>query len=612
VGDRGADRSLLLDASATAGAGGRSGREAGHITWVSGPVVRANITGELQMMEQVEVGGDRLVGEVIRLNKQVATIQVYEETSGVRPGDLVYGLGLPLSVQLGPGLLGGIFDGIQRPLEILAARSGNFVGRGVTVSPLDQNRRWAFSPKMEAGADVMPGQVLGAAPETELVEHRILTPPDVAGQLVWIAPAGDYTIEDAIARVRTLSGERVLTMAQRWPVRAPRPVEQRLPPSTPLVTGQRVVDTLFPVTKGGTAALPGGFGAGKTVLQQALAKWSDADIVVYIGCGERGNEMTDVLVQFPTLKDPRTGRSLMERTILIANTSNMPVAAREASIYTGITLAEYYRDMGYHVALMADSTSRWAEALREVSGRLEEMPAEEGFPAYLPSRLASFYERAGLVNSLCGRQGSVTIVGAVSPPSGDFSEPVTQHTQRFTRTFWALDKSLAAARHFPSVNWLDSYSGYARDVEGWWSNQVSANWATLRGWVLDTLGQESRLQEIVRLVGPDALPDSQRFILLVSRMIKESFLQQNAMDAVDAYTTPNKQVALLDLLQHLYTRGQRIVDKGCPVGRIQSELTIWPDLVRAKATVPNDDLAALEIIRRSMDEQLDRIEQQYG
>ncbi len=589
----------------------RSGTIAGYVTWISGPVVRAHITGHLQMMEQVEVGNDHLVGEAIRLNKSVATIQVYEETSGVKPGDVVYGLGMPLSVQLGPGLIGGVFDGIQRPLEVLAMRSGDFIGRGVAASALDPDRQWLFTPTAEARSDLVAGQLLGTLPETELVEHRILVPPDVSGALLWVAPEGNYTVRDPIARVQTKSGERVLTMTQQWPVRVQRPVRQRLAPSTPLITGQRVVDTLFPITKGGTAALPGGFGAGKTVLQQALAKWSDADIILYIGCGERGNEMTDVLVEFPKLKDPRTGRSLMERTILIANTSNMPVAAREASIYTGITLAEYYRDMGYHVALMADSTSRWAEALREVSGRLEEMPAEEGFPAYLPSRLAAFYERAGLVETLSKAQGSVTIVGAVSPPSGDFSEPVTQHTQRFTRTFWALDKSLAAARHFPSVNWLDSYSGYASDVKEWWSQNVSADWAGLRDWALDTLQQESRLQEIVRLVGPDALPDFQRLILLVSRMIKEAFLQQNAMDLVDAYTTPGKQVALLRLLQHLHIRTERIIDKGCPIGRIQSDLMIWPALVRAKSMVLNDDLAPLDGLRRDMDEQLDRLEQEY-
>ena len=400
-------------------------------------------------------------------------------------------------------------------------------------------------------------------------------------------------------------------MLRRWPVRVQRPIAERLVPTTPLRTGQRVIDTFFPIAKGGTAAVPGGFGAGKTVLQQALAKWSDADIVVYIGCGERGNEMTDVLTDFPKLVDPKTGRPLMERTILIANTSNMPVAAREASIYTGITLAEYYRDMGYDVALLADSTSRWAEALREISGRLEEMPAEEGFPAYLASRLASFYERAGRVKTLGGAEGSVTVVGAVSPPSGDFSEPVTQHTRRYVRTFWALDKTLAAARHFPAVNWLDSYSGYLADVQDWWRKNVSEDWESLRRQSMELLQEESKLAEIVKLVGADTLPDQQRFILFVARLIKESFLQQNALNPIDAYSTPEKQVALLRILVHLYERGTEILRLGVPVGRIQREVDVWPQLVRAKATVPNDCLDALLSLRRQMDEQLDAIESEY-
>ncbi|HHX64551.1 MAG TPA: V-type ATP synthase subunit A, partial [Chloroflexi bacterium] len=436
----------------------------GYVSWVSGPVVRARITGELRMLEQVQVGRHLLVGEVIGLRDDVATIQVYEETSGLVPGDIVVGLGRPISVELGPGLIGGVFDGIQRPLEALAEQSGDFIGRGVAAPALDRQRRWGFIPQVQVGNVVSGGTVLGKVPETELVEHRVLVPIGITGEISWVASEGEYRVEEPVARVRSADGERELTMLQRWAVRDHRPVAGRLSPTPPLITGQRVIDTLFPISRGGAAAVPGGFGAGKTVLQHALAKWSDADIVIYIGCGERGNEMTDVLIEFPRLQDPATGRPLMERTILIANTSNMPMAAREASIYTGISLAEYYRDMGYHVALMADSTSRWAEALREISGRLEEMPAEEGFPAYLASRLASFYERAGRVTTLSGREGSVTVVGAVSPPGGDFSEPVTQHTQRFVRTFWALDKSLAAARHFPAVSWLDSYSGYVDDI----------------------------------------------------------------------------------------------------------------------------------------------------
>ena len=583
----------------------------GRVTWVSGPVVRAEVSGQTQMMEQVTVSDYQLVGEVIGLRRDIATIQVYEDTSGIVPGAPVYGTGAPLSVELGPGLIGNIFDGIQRPLETLAEMSGSYIERGVTTAPLDRQRRWAFEPSANVGDRVTGGIIVGAVPETPLVAHRVMVPPGVSGTLTWLAPPGEYTVTEPIARIANGRTEIEVTMMHRWAVRVRRPTAERLSPNVPLITGQRVIDTLFPIAKGGTATVPGGFGAGKTVLQHALAKWSDADIVIYIGCGERGNEMTDVLVEFPKLQDPETGRSLMERTILIANTSNMPVAAREASIYTGITLAEYYRDMGYHVALMADSTSRWAEALREISGRLEEMPAEEGFPAYLPSRLASFYERAGLMTTLGGREGSITVVGAVSPPSADFSEPVTQHTRRFIRVFWALDKSLAAARHFPSVNWLDSYSGYVDDVEGWWVEHVDPSWADLRGEVMTVLQQESQLQEIVRLVGPDTLPDAQRFVLLVARFIKEAFLQQNAMDPVDAYTSPEKQMVLLHVLMHLFHRGNQIIARGAPVGRIQNEVTVWPRLVRAKAEVPNDDLSALEALREQMDEELSRIERDY-
>lgn len=582
-----------------------------YITWISGPVVRARITGEMHMLEQVQVGEYRLVGEVIALREETATIQVYEETSGLRPGDVIIGMGRPISVELGPGLLGGVFDGIQRPLERLAELSGDFIERGITAPALDRARRWLFTPLLQNGDRVTGGEILGVVPETSLVEHRVLVPVGVSGVVSWVAAEGEYTVEEPLARVRTDSGERELSMLQRWAVRSHRPVAGRLPPSTPLITGQRVIDTLFPITKGGAAAVPGGFGAGKTVLQHALAKWSDADIVIYIGCGERGNEMTDVLIEFPKLQDPASGRPLMERTILIANTSNMPVAAREASIYTGISLAEYYRDMGYHVALMADSTSRWAEALREISGRLEEMPAEEGFPAYLASRLASFYERAGRVTTLNGREGSVTVVGAVSPPGGDFSEPVTQHTQRFVRAFWALDKSLAAARHFPAVNWLDSYSGYVDDIAEWWEGQVSADWRLFRERVMEILQRESELLEIVKLVGPDALPDMQRFILLVARMIKEAFLQQNALDPVDAYSTPLKQMALLRILLHLHQRGAEILRKGAPVGRIQNEVTIWPELARAKSTVANEDTHLIDDLQRRLDEQLDAIQKDY-
>ena len=587
------------------------GATVGAVVWVSGPVVRAALTGVPRMMEQVQVGTDRLVGEVIAIRQGIATIQVYEDTTGIMPGDAIYGSGAPLSVELGPGLVGRIYDGIQRPLVSLAEQSGNFIGRGVTAPPLDRTARWEFQPTVSVGDEVQPGQVLGTAPETPLVEHRVMVPPDASGTLTWMAAPGAYTVEEPIARLDGPDGERTLTMMHRWAVRTRRPVRERLMPTEPLVTGQRVIDALFPLAKGGTATIPGGFGAGKTVMQHALAKFSDADLIVYIGCGERGNEVTDVLTQFPRLTDPRSGRPLMERTLLIANTSNMPVAAREASIYTGITLAEYYRDMGYHVALMADSTSRWAEALREVSGRLEEMPAEEGFPAYLPSRLASFYERAGLVISLGGSQGSVSIVGAVSPPGGDFSEPVTQHTRRFIRTFWALDKSLAAARHFPAIHWLESYSGYIDSVRPWWTEHVSADWEDFRQQVMAILQQESQLQEIVRLVGPDTLPDSQRFLLYVARIIREAFLQQNALDPIDSYTTPQKQVAILRTILHGYERGNRIIGMGAPSWRLQDEVAAWPALVRAKASVTNDQVDQYEALGDQMDEQMDKITKDY-
>ena len=503
-----------------------------HI-WVNGPVVRARGSQNVGMLEVVEVGEEHLVGEVIGLERDVLTIQVYEETSGLRPGAPVYGTGMPLSVELGPGLLQSIFDGIQRPLPVLELRSGTFIGRGIKTTPLYRKQKWTFTPKLSAGIPVQAGTILGTVPETPLIEHRVMVPPELAGTLTWIAPQGDYTIEEPIARLETQRGEQVITMLRRWPVRRPRPYKLRMPPNELLTTGQRVLDAFFPLARGGAAAIPGGFGAGKTITQHQIAKWSNAQVVVYVGCGERGNEMTEVLQEFPELKDPRSGRPLMERTILIANTSNMPVAAREASIYTGVTLAEYYRDMGYHVAMMADSTSRWAEALREISGRLEEMPAEEGYPAYLAARLAGFYERAGRVTTLSGASGSVTIIGAVSPPGGDFSEAVTQHTRRFTRCFWALDKTLASARHFPSVNWLESYSEYANDMAAWWREQGYEDWYKLRGQALELLKQEDQPQQIVKLVGPDALPDDQRLILEPAGLLCEGLLQEKAPEPLD-------------------------------------------------------------------------------
>ena len=585
--------------------------EIGHVIWVSGPVVRARGSRHVSMLEVVTVGEERLVGEVIGLEADVITIQVYEETSGLRPGAPIYGTDLPLSVELGPGLLGSIFDGIQRPLPVLQHFGGSFIGRGIKLTPLYHEATWTFTPTVAAGDQVTPGAILGAVPETPLLEHRVMVPPNVSGRLTWVAPEGEYTVVDPIARLENDDGERALTMLQRWPVRRPRASARRLTPTEMLVTGQRVLDTFFPMAKGGTGAIPGGFGAGKTMLEQAIAKWSDADVVVYVGCGERGNEMTDVLQEFPEITDPHTQQPLMERTILIANTSNMPVAAREASIYTGVTLAEYYRDMGYDVALMADSTSRWAEALREISGRLEEMPAEEGYPAYLPARLADFYERAGRVETLGGDRGSVTIVGAVSPPGGDFSEPVTQHTTRFIRCFWALDKDLASARHFPAVDWLESYSEYADEVVGWWEARGYETWHDLREEALNLLQRESELQQIVKLVGPDALPDDQRLTLETARLLREGFLQQNALHEVDAYAPIEKQMRILRLMLHFHHRAQGIIAKGCPITVLRA-LPVVNTMLRMKEAVARDEMGRFEEIRQTLDEQMDGVEEDYA
>jgi V/A-type H+-transporting ATPase subunit A len=582
----------------------------GTVTWINGPVVRARGSREIGMLELVEVGEDHLVGEVIGLEGDVITIQVYEETSGMRPGAPVYGTGMPLSVELGPGLLRSIFDGVQRPLPVMEQHSGSFIGRGMNLAPLDRQARWHFAPRLQAGDAVNGGVILGTVPETEAVEHRVMVPPDLRGELVWVAPEGEYTIEEPIARLGTEHGEQEVAMFQRWSVRRPRPYRSRREHTEPLITGQRVLDTFFPLAKGGAAVIPGGFGAGKTVTQHSIAEWSDAQVVIYIGCGERGNEMTEVLQEFPELIDPRSGRPLMERTVLIANTSNMPVAAREASIYTGITIAEYYRDMGYHVALMADSTSRWAEALREISGRLEEMPAEEGYPAYLAARLAEFYERAGSVETLNGQTGSVSVIGAVSPPGGDFSEPVTQHTRRFIRCFWALDKALASARHFPAVNWLESYSEYLDDVAGWWRDQVGEDWYAMRAQAMDILNEESRLIQIVKLVGPDALPDDERLTLETARLLREGFLQQNALDDVDAYSTIQKQIHILGVILHFHRRAQRIVKAGALIAVIH-DLPVVNTLVRMKALVTNDNLSRLDEIQHEVDEQMDQLETKY-
>jgi len=583
----------------------------GRVRRVNGPVIEVGGVSDAMMLELVRVGETLLVGEVIKLEGAAAVIQVYEDTTGVAPGDNVYGSGMPLSVELGPGLIGTIYDGIQRPLERLGELSGAFIERGIQAPSLDRARRWRFVPEpLEAGASLAGGAILGRVQETGLVEHRVLLPPGLGGKLVSVVPAGDYTIVEPVAIVESGGRQVPVPMLQRWPIRTPRPVGERLALLTPLITGQRVVDTLFPVSKGGTVAIPGGFGTGKTMTQHAIAKWCDASIIVYIGCGERGNEMTDVLTEFPKLVDPHTGRSLMERTVLIANTSNMPVSAREASIYTGATLAEYYRDQGYDVAVMADSTSRWAEALRELSGRMEEMPAEEGFPAYLPTRVAEFYERAGAMTTLSGAPGSVTIIGAVSPPGGDFSEPVTQHTKRFVRCFWALDRQLANARHYPAISWIDSYSEYLGDISAWWEQKAGASWSRDRAEIMDLLQREVRLQQVVKLVGPDALPDSQRFVLDVCTLFKNAFLQQNAYDEVDRYSSVDKQTRMLALIVDYWRRGAEAIKRGVTLVKLR-RMRAFQDLVKMKLTIGNEDLAAFDKLAARLERGFAQLESIY-
>ena len=564
---------------------------AGVVARVSGPVVLTEGLTDAKMYDVVRVGELGLVGEIIRLVGGVATVQVYEDTTGLRPGDRVENTGQALSVELGPGLLKSIYDGVQRPLDVIQKAVGDFITRGFAAPPLDEKARWEFKATAKVGSEVVPGAVLGTVQETELILHKILVPPGVRGTLTELA-SGTYTVRDRIGSIRTGAGPQPVFLSHKWVVRVPRPVAQKLPPDVPLVTGQRVVDSFFPVAKGGTACIPGPFGSGKTVLQQQLAKWADSDIVVYVGCGERGNEMTEVLATFPSLQDPKSKRPLMERTILIANTSNMPVAAREASVYTGITIAEYYRDMGYDVALMADSTSRWAEAMREISGRLEEMPGEEGYPAYLGRRVAEFYERAGRVVTLSpeGRMGSVTVVGAVSPPGGDTSEPVSQNTLRVARVFWALDASLASRRHFPSINWLQSYSLYLSDLEPWYGRELSQEFVALRQRALEILQKESELQEIVQLVGVDALPEREKATLDVARMLREDYLQQSAYDEVDTYTSIQKQVRMLRAILSFGDGEQEAVAKGTTVAQLQ-KLPVRTKLSRMK-WIPEAELAS--------------------
>ncbi len=565
----------------------------GRVYRVNGPVVEVEGNRLLRMMDMVEVGSFHLVGEVVHLKGDHALVQVYEDTTSLRPGEPVYSENQPLSVELGPGLLGTIYDGIQRPLEFIYRKQGIAISRGIQAPALDRTRLWQFKPLAGTGQDLTPGSILGEVPETELVTHRVLVPPFVSGKLTWIAEPGEYRVEDTIAVLENTQGKFPVSLYQRWPVRKARPYRKKIEPDQPLLTGQRVIDTLFPLAKGGCVAVPGGFGTGKTVIQHQTAKWSDADIVVFVGCGERGNEMTDVLLNFPQLIDPRKNRPLMERTIFIANTSNMPVAAREASIYTAITLAEYYRDMGYHVALMADSTSRWAEALRELSGRLEEMPLEEGFPAYLPSRLAEFYERAGAVETLSGNFGSVSIIASVSPPGGDFSEPVTSHTKRFVRAFWALDRELANSRHYPSISWVESYSEYVEDIRNWYHEKIGPEWLSLRYTILELLQKEQRLMQIVKLVGPDVLPSSQRLVLETCTLFKNAFLQQNAYDPVDTWTSPRKQFLMLKAIVFFHQKAETAVKEGLSVSRIR-QLPVYHQLLRMKTTYPENNLKEIE------------------
>ncbi len=578
----------------------------GTISLINGPVIVAKGASSFAMGEMAEVGDLRLIGEVIRLSEDRATIQVYEDTQGLKLGEPVRGTGELLSVSLGPGLIGNIFDGIGRPLGAILEREGAFIPRGVKVPQIDPHKEWKVKPLLAVGDVVASGMTIAEVQETPLVTHKIMIPPEIEGEVSFVVPSGSYRGDAVIAKVRDHRGkEAEIFLSCRWPVRLPRPCREHLPPKEPLVTGQRVIDGLFPIAKGGVAAIPGGFGTGKTITQHQLAKWSEANVVVYIGCGERGNEMTEVLEEFPELQDPRSGRPLMERTILVANTSNMPVAAREASIYTGIAMAEYYRDMGYDVALMADSTSRWAEALREISGRLEEIPAEEGFPAYLPSRLAEFYERAGRVVTLSGEVGSITIIGAVSPPGGDFTEPITRHTKRFIRCFWALDKNLANARHFPAISWLDSYSEYAKEVEGYFEANVDPRWGELRERMRSILAEDERIQQVVRLVGEDVLPDEERLFTFTAYLVKNGYLQQSAFGP-DAYSPPTKGFLILSLILHFYEKTLVLIKQGVPFSLIREGEAVT-NLSHLKELSLEEIQSNYSKLTKELDNYLDRV-----
>lgn len=575
-------------------------KQQGEVYRVSGPVVTA--TGiQPRMYDIVRVGKERLMGEVIELEGDKSIIQVYEDTSGIRPGEPVENTGLPLSLELGPGLLTSIYDGIQRPLVVLQAQMGDFIKRGVDAPGLDHKKKWEFTPTAKVGDAVAPGAVLGTVPETSSIQHRVLVPPNTPAGRIKTLKAGSYTVDEVIG---SLDNGTELRLSHKWPVRQPRPFKEKLLPDIPLSTGQRIFDSLFPLAKGGTAAIPGPFGSGKTVAQQALAKWSDAQIVVYVGCGERGNEMTEVLTEFPHLTDPKSGRPLMDRTCLIANTSNMPVAAREASVYTGITIAEYYRDMGYDVSLMADSTSRWAEAMREISSRLEEMPGEEGYPAYLAARLSEFYERAGRIVTLNGKAGSISVIGAVSPPGGDFSEPVTQNTLRIVKVFWALDAKLAQRRHFPAINWLQSYSLYSGSLAKWYTENVAPEWNEKRTRIMDLLQKEAELQDIVQLVGSDALPDPEQLTLEVARLIREFFLQQNAYHEVDTYASLGKQFKMMSAILEFENRARKALAAGAPVKDI-IKVKGKEELTRSKFEKNFDEI--IEGINRTIAQELDKL-----
>ena len=563
----------------------------GRIFGINGPVVKVKGSDDFQMQEMVYVGGDELIGEVIGVTSDTTIVQVYEETTGLKAGEIVKGTGAPISVTLAPGILSGIFDGIERPLDSIRSVSGAFIERGVKVKHLDETKKWDTDIKVKVGDAVSGGDVIASTQETGLIEHRVMIPPNIKGTVEWAAPSGSYTIADVIVKVRTEDGVADITMKQEWPIKTARPYIKRQAIEKPLVTGQRIIDAMFPLAKGGAAAVPGGFGTGKTMTQHQIAKWCDADIIVYIGCGERGNEMTQVLEEFSELIDPKSQKPLLDRTMLIANTSNMPVAAREASIYTGVTIAEYYRDMGYDVALMADSTSRWAEALREISGRLEEMPAEEGFPAYLASRLSQFYERAGYVTNLNGSEGSVSIIGAVSPQGGDFSEPVTQNTKRFIRCFWALDKSLAYARHYPAIHWLSSYSEYTDDLTPWYTENVANDFMQKRARMMAILQEEASLMEIVKLIGADVLPDSQKATLEVAKAIRVGFLQQNAFHPDDTYVPLEKQNRMMDIIILLDDRMKELIENGVVMSKI-NETGIVEEIIRIKYSIGNSDIEA--------------------